>query len=90
MSEYSQATWDMESVAAKTIQPETSNEGQTLAVPSGEDNKPTRVITVRLPRSLHEALKDEAKNRSTSLNQLCVAKLLQVIDGITDDGESMS
>jgi predicted HicB family RNase H-like nuclease len=36
-----------------------------------------------MPRSLHAALKDEAKHRSTSLNQLCVAKLLQVIESIT-------
>jgi hypothetical protein len=36
----------------------------------------TRVITVRLPSSLHGSLLDEAHNRATSLNQLCVSKLL--------------
>lgn len=39
----------------------------------------TRVITVRLPKSLHESLKDEAKQRNTSMNKLCIAKLLKVI-----------
>lgn len=42
--------------------------------------EPTRVITVRLPKSLHEALKAEAHNRHLSLNQLCIAKTLQVLD----------
>lgn len=41
--------------------------------------EPTRVITVRLPKSLHEALRVEAHNRNTSMNQLCISKLLQVI-----------
>ena len=48
---------------------------------AGADGKePTRVITVRLPKSLHEALKTEAHDRKTSMNQLCISKLLQVID----------
>jgi predicted HicB family RNase H-like nuclease len=41
----------------------------------------TRVITVRLPESLHEALRNEAYHYKTSMNQLCISKLLQVIDG---------
>jgi predicted HicB family RNase H-like nuclease len=41
----------------------------------------TRVITVRLPESLHEALRNEAHHHKTSMNQLCISKLLQVIDG---------
>jgi predicted HicB family RNase H-like nuclease len=41
----------------------------------------TRVITVRLPESLHEALRNEAYHHKTSMNQLCISKLLQVIDG---------
>jgi predicted HicB family RNase H-like nuclease len=48
---------------------------------AAEGKEPTRVITVRLPKSLHENLKAEAYNRSTSMNQLCISKLLQVIDG---------
>ena len=43
--------------------------------------EPTRVITVRLPKSLHESLRAEAHDRKTSMNQLCISKLLQVIDG---------
>ena len=47
---------------------------------SDEDKEPTRVITVRLPKSLHEALKVEAHDRHTSMNQLCINKLLKMID----------
>ena len=43
--------------------------------------EPTRVITVRLPKSLHEALRIEAHEFHTSMNKLCVSKLLQFIDG---------
>ncbi len=42
--------------------------------------EPTRVITVRLPKSLHESLKAEAHVRHTSMNKLCISKLLQMID----------
>ena len=45
-----------------------------------ESDEPTRVITVRLPKSLHESLRAEAHHRETSMNQLCISKLLQVID----------
>lgn len=43
------------------------------------DREPTRVITVRMPKSLHESLRHEAHNRRTSMNKLCISKLLQVI-----------
>ena len=43
-------------------------------------DEPTRVITVRLPKSLHEALRAEAHGRQTSMNQLCISKLLQIIE----------
>ena len=43
-------------------------------------DEPTRVITVRLPKSLHEALRAEAHTRQTSMNQLCISKLLQIIE----------
>jgi predicted HicB family RNase H-like nuclease len=49
---------------------------------SGEnenDREPTRVITVRMPKSLHESLRQEAHSRRTSMNKLCISKLLQVI-----------
>jgi predicted HicB family RNase H-like nuclease len=45
-----------------------------------DDKEPTRVITVRMPKSLHESLRDEAQDKRTSMNQLCISKLLQVID----------
>ena len=52
---------------------------------SGEETKapkpePTRVITVRLPVSLHVALQEEAHEHRTSVNKLCISKLLQFID----------
>ncbi|HEX4132803.1 MAG TPA: toxin-antitoxin system HicB family antitoxin [Pirellulales bacterium] len=43
--------------------------------------EPTRVITVRLPQSLHESLRLEAHERRTSMNKLCISKLLQLVDG---------
>ena len=43
--------------------------------------EPTRVITVRLPKCLHDALKREAHEHQTSMNKLCISKLLQIIDG---------
>ena len=45
-----------------------------------EKQEPTRVITVRLPKSLHEALQAQAHLHQTSMNKLCISKLLQVID----------
>lgn len=32
-------------------------------------------ISLRIPISLHKALKEEAKREKTSLNRLCLAKL---------------
>lgn len=45
-----------------------------------DESEPTRVITVRLPKSLHESLRNEAHEKKTSMNKLCISKLLQVID----------
>ncbi len=42
--------------------------------------EPTRVITVRLPQSLHESLRAEAHDRHTSMNKLCISKLLQMVE----------
>ncbi len=39
-----------------------------------------RVITVRMPPELHEALKAEAKEKGASLNTIAVAKLLQELE----------
>jgi hypothetical protein len=56
------------------------------------ESEPTRVITVRLPSSMHEYLKSEAHDLHTSMNKLCISKLLQVIeqDLIPSEGGSTS
>jgi hypothetical protein len=46
-----------------------------------DDAEPTRVITIRLPKSMHDALRVEAHEHRTSMNKLCISKLLQFIDG---------
>lgn len=47
---------------------------------TANSREPTRVITVRLPASLHESLRAEAHDRHTSMNKLCITKLLQMVD----------
>ncbi len=42
--------------------------------------EPTRVITVRLPKSVHDGLKVEAHEHRISMNKLCISKLLQFIE----------
>lgn len=44
------------------------------------ETEPTRVITVRLPKSMHEYLRTEAHDMHTSMNKLCISKLLQVVE----------
>ena len=44
------------------------------------ESEPTRVITVRLRKSMHEYLRTEAHDLRTSMNKLCISKLLQVIE----------
>lgn len=51
------------------------------ALRSAESNKseavePQRMITVRIPLSLHESLKQESEDHRTSINKLCISKLL--------------
>jgi predicted HicB family RNase H-like nuclease len=45
-----------------------------------QPKEPTRVITVRLPQSLHDSLRTEAHEKRTSMNKLCISKLLQMVD----------
>ena len=40
-----------------------------------------RVVTVRMPSSLHETLKAEADEMRVSINTLCISKLMKLIDG---------
>ncbi len=49
-----------------------------LPQPVPEDDV-SRVVTVRMPGRLHEALLNEAHARKTSLNRLCLAKLASVL-----------
>ena len=46
--------------------------------PKVEDMK---MITIRIPQSLHDALQAEAYDHHTSMNKLCISKLLQLVDG---------
>lgn len=43
-------------------------------------HEPSRVITVRLPKSLHTSLKAKAHVAKVSLNKLCIRKLMQDLD----------
>ena len=45
-------------------------------IPENGVTKPSRVLTVRIPAPLHEALRKEALDRNTSMNRLAVAKLM--------------
>ncbi len=46
----------------------------------GETVETQRMITVRLPMSMHETLKRESKDADLSINKLCITKLLQCMD----------
>ena len=37
--------------------------------------EPTRVITIRLPKSLHDELKSQSKDLGISMNKMCVSRL---------------
>lgn len=39
-----------------------------------------RVVTVRMPKSLHETLRTEAEQMQVSINTLCIAKLMKLLD----------
>lgn len=49
-------------------------ESQVVEIPA------QRVITVRLPVPLHASLRSEAHDMKTSMNKLCISKLMQPID----------
>ena len=44
------------------------------------DRESQRVITVRMPKSLHQTLKTEAKQMQVSINALCISKLMKLLD----------
>jgi hypothetical protein len=39
-----------------------------------------RVVTVRMPKSLHESLKAEAEEMRVSINTLCISKLVKLLE----------
>lgn len=45
----------------------------------GDATEPERMITIRLPKSLHDSLRIEADEMNLSINKLCISKLLQRI-----------
>ena len=47
---------------------------------AAEEEEETRVITVRIPKSMHDVLRTEAYQYRTSMNKLCISKLLHFID----------
>lgn len=46
----------------------------------GDAEEPERMITIRLPKSLHDSLRVESEELNLSINKLCISKLLQRID----------
>lgn len=50
------------------------------SLPENDPLESQRMITVRLPLSLHKALCQEAEVRGVSVNQLCISRLLNSID----------
>jgi hypothetical protein len=49
-------------------------------VPECDPCEPQRMITVRIPKSLHDTICAEANDLEVSVNKLCVTRLLQRID----------
>ncbi|RMF43968.1 MAG: hypothetical protein D6753_03740 [Planctomycetota bacterium] len=49
-------------------------------LPENDPNDPQRMITVRLPKSLHEAMCEEAERLNISVNRLCISRMLQLLD----------
>ena len=49
-------------------------------LPENDPHEPQRMITVRMPKSLHDAICDEANDLAVSVNKLCISRLLQKVD----------
>lgn len=49
-------------------------------LPENDPFEPQRMITVRIPKSLHDAICDEANALAVSVNKLCISRLLQRVD----------
>ena len=49
-------------------------------LPENDPHEPQRMITVRIPKSLHDAICKEANELAVSVNKLCISRLLQKVD----------
>ena len=49
-------------------------------LPDCDPNEPQRMITVRIPKSLHDSICKEANDLQVSVNKLCITRLLQRVD----------
>ena len=49
-------------------------------LPENDPHEQQRMITVRIPKSLHDAICDEANELAVSVNKLCISRLLQKVD----------
>lgn len=45
-----------------------------------DTSEPERMITIRIPQSLHDALTKESEEALLSVNKLCISKLLQRVE----------
>jgi hypothetical protein len=71
---------DSEEGDAEPLAAEASPEPEKKPKVTKPNQERIKVITVRLPMSVHDALKEEAHAHKTSVNQLCISKLVQLID----------
>ena len=49
-------------------------------LPENDPTEAQRMITIRLPLSLHNAICDEANELQVSVNKLCISRMLQPLD----------
>jgi predicted HicB family RNase H-like nuclease len=66
--------------AKKSKEEQGKGKSQSVRPKNEEDGEEIQVITVRIPKSVHETLIEEAYQCRASVNQLCISKLIQFID----------
>ncbi len=49
-------------------------------LPENDPTEPQRMITIRLPMTLHNAICDKANELEVSVNKLCISRMLQQLD----------
>lgn len=52
---------------------------EQFKAPRKGNDEPTRVVVIRLPKSMHEEMKRAAHHYETSLNQLCLASFAETL-----------